>query len=584
MAEIPQEWFEMADLRRRRFENTVWVPLRSSERVEHNNGGEEIFAAGCVAFPPSKRVDAERLGWSDLGIIHDGGPYAFNDGRYKPCEVYQYRDGEDMGIDLVFDQYVSGGHNRVWHVNQDLILALRLLQEGDTWVRPEEDYVQVIRQRKDATGRVISIEIRSEFLRDYLAARGLSLRVAYYRQRIAICSNASHIDWPVDGLHEEKPHDRFSARIFEVDSEGGMFGSGVAVFHAWRTDVDSEEDVPVFGPESHNNTDGRSATYTRSGPKFYRVEGELWREEWIEPAERSERVRGDKPVELVSFVIDASGRRQTNSELNNEDIGRYLWFKPQVIPALASRRGGGHRWYTLNTGSVYCSPEFPTHFGLNRLGLVNAYAYDVAKLPLWQQRIWVGYNIPPDGAVSSELLDSQMKARPAATKAPEAALPTVLNHLDEAIQGWLGAPLFQKHEVVDEIVQSIDRFRALAPGGIFALAKDVARVTADRIDIATLRIVAVPPTGEKWGSLKSLEKAVGTLIPLEEARTMLTPLVGVYELRHGDAHLPSSKIDEGMRMVGIDAKAGPIDQGRQLLLSAVMALGKISDTINQRAG
>jgi hypothetical protein len=41
--------------------------------------------------------------------------------------------------------------------------------------------------------------------------------------------------------------------------------------------------------------------------------------------------------------------------------------------------------------------------------LVTVYAYDIAKLPLWQQRVWSGFNVTPEGAVSSELLAAQMK-------------------------------------------------------------------------------------------------------------------------------------------------------------------------------
>ncbi len=114
--------------------------------------------------------------------MHSGGPYAFKDKPYKPAEVYQRNEGEDLGIELIFEQSVSG-HPPIWHVNPDLLLALGLVQQGDVWVRPEEGYTDVIRQRRDKSGKIVAIEIRNEFLRDYLAARGLALRVACYRQR-----------------------------------------------------------------------------------------------------------------------------------------------------------------------------------------------------------------------------------------------------------------------------------------------------------------------------------------------------------------------------------------------------------------
>src|SRR5262249_31721119 len=98
----PQEWFEMADLRRRRFATAVWVPLRASETVDPQGeyarpkSREELLCVGSIAFPPASRMQAEKLGWSDLGLMHSGGPYAFKDKPYKPAEVYQHRDGEDL--------------------------------------------------------------------------------------------------------------------------------------------------------------------------------------------------------------------------------------------------------------------------------------------------------------------------------------------------------------------------------------------------------------------------------------------------------------------------------------------------------
>jgi len=281
----------------------------------------------------------------------------------------------------------------------------------------------------------------------------------------------------------------------------------------------------------------------------------------------------------ISYIIDAAGRRQPSSELDHEDVGRYLWFDPRVITAQSRRRGGGHRLYTRDTGEVWLSPSRKTHFGLNVLGLVNVYAYDIAKLPGWQQRIWSGYNVSPDGGVSSELLDAQMRTRPATTIAPEAELQIVFDELDQAVQGWLGAALFLRHDAAVSIIHSAHRFRALEPGGLLALAKDLARLTADRIDVDTLRLAAAPPINEKWGSLKSLEKAIGKLVAANEARALLAPLVGIYELRLGDAHLPSSKITEAFALLGLDSSAAPIEQGRFLLEVLVTTLKNLSNTI-----
>ena len=130
--------------------------------------------------------------------------------------------------------------------------------------------------------------------------------------------------------------------------------------------------------------------------------------EWVDPDSVSRRVRRDKVAPTIFFVVDASGARENRDTLG---VGsRWLWFRPDVMMTLAHRRGGGLMWHTKYTGADWCSPDQSVHFGINRVGLINVYAKDIGELPEWQQQIWAGYNIGPDGGVSEELLASQMRA------------------------------------------------------------------------------------------------------------------------------------------------------------------------------
>lgn len=569
------QWFEMPEVRRKRLAAAVWIPLRQAETTLHEGGGEETVCAGSVAFYTKHRDFGELAGWSDIGLIHSAEPYAFKDGRYKPVDAYMHNGTDVVGVEVVFEQRLNGDHPRRWLVNQDLTMALGLIEEGDAWLRVDEGYVEVIRSRRDTDGRIVAIEIKAEFLRDYLAARGLSLRVAQYRQRMAILPDASYLPFASKPIHEASEHDRFEMRVFEVDTDGAPFGGKVAVFHAWRTDVDNDEDVPVFGPENDSNNAGRSTSFERAGNKAYRVEGGMWREEWIEPADRSIRVRGDRPAEDFFYTVDAGGERLPASALDDGYVGRYLWFRPTVIEALLQHRGAGLGWYTRQTGSVKCSPDYSTHFGVNRLGLINVYACDVARLPHWQQRIWSGHNITPEGAVSSELLDSQQRAEPAGTVAPEPEFEQLLQGVNVAFVARYGGSLFRSHGSTPVIVKRVHRFRALDTAGLLALAKDIARLTADSIDVGVLRIVVAPAKGETWRSLRHLENALATRVNAASARAALTPLAGIYELRLGDAHLPPGDIDNAYKLAGVSPRDALIDQAVALIDGAASSLRQI---------
>jgi hypothetical protein len=246
---------------------------------------------------------------------------------------------------------------------------------------------------------------------------------------------------------------------------------------------------------------------------------------------------------------------------------------------LAHRRGGGLGWYTRDTGAVGCSPDYGVHFGVNQLGLVNVYAKDIALLPDWQQQIWAGYNVSPEGGVSEELLASQVKAVPANTQAPEKFLSKSFELLKNLSQEKLGFPLFVEHEKTPQLLLQAHRFRAVDKASLFSLAKDLARLTADSLNIAAMQKLVSPPKGTTWRSLKSLENLLASKIGSEKARALLTPLFGIYNLRLGDAHLPSSEIDEAFSLVRFDQTTPLVFQGYQLLHACVSSFYGIANVL-----
>ena len=229
-----------------------------------------------------------------------------------------------------------------------------------------------------------------------------------------------------------------------------------------------------------------------------------------------------------------------------------------------------------------CSPGYDVHFGINAAGLVNTYAKAIALLPEWQQRVWAAHNASPEGKLSDELMASHVDAKPASTQAPEALLTKALDRLQTLAQAKLGIKLRRQHESVADLRSRIHRFRATNKGGLFALAKDVARITADDIDHKQLQRIVAPPPDTHWRSLKSLEKVLASKIDSADARAVLSPLVGVYELRLSDAHLPAGGVDDAMRLIGVDHTAPYVMQGYQLLHAAVVAIQNIGTVVEAK--
>jgi hypothetical protein len=349
-----QDWILHKKETRRTFSRATWVPLRAScndEQGEDQNIGyvSEFFGCGSVAFPPEHRVVAERL---DIGIACSVQPYAYKDGYYSSIEQYQYNDKEPIGVHFVFEhpQPVVGG--RLWILNPDLVVALHLIKDGTNWVRPEENFVVVAREVLDEKGDHRLIEIKREFLIDYLAARNLSLRLSHYRQRVenvASLENSAYAN--LADQQEQRDGGRFELLIRNLED---VYGGSWASFRVWRTDVDEDddEDAPVMGPESDENTASESSKGHLSGYEGVRIEGEFWRDEWIEHQGRSVRVRGDEDQALPQFIVETDGTRMVSANLNNEDIGRWLWFRSSVVNELLNHRGFSMKWYTAETGGI----------------------------------------------------------------------------------------------------------------------------------------------------------------------------------------------------------------------------------------
>ena len=583
---MDQSWFEMSDVRKRSYQNSVWIPLRCSEKV-HESGkdgydgySEEFFGAGSAAFPLEGRDKSLKLGWMDVGISHNHKGWAEGD-SYYPATEFRLYDDSLVGENLVLDQHFNSKDINEWHLSQELVVTLGLKREGDSWVRPDEGYIEVARLKRNEEGSPVSLEIKASHLRDYLAARKMGLYMTTYRSRVEVTGDKSHISWKDDTVTDKKDNDDWEGRLMEIHEGGHRFGEEWSVHHMSRTDVDPEEDVPSMGFPTDDNVESKSWTAKFEGKKLYRIEGELWKNEWIDPAEASPIVRGDKLPAKVHFITDEKGTEETRETLV-EGEGRWLWFKPEIVPALLNYRGSTLGWYTAETGHLGCSPDHGVHFGINRLGLINVYAKDIGLLPDWQQKIWSGFNVSPDGKVSKELLDSQVAANPAKTLAPEAYLAEGLRQIEKASVDVFGVSIVRPHEKTEEIIRNAHRFRAKDLDGVFALAKDLARLTADSFDVAQMKKLVKPPKGTNWGSLKYLQGLLATKVTEAQASKIMGPLFKIYDLRLADAHMPSDDAREALKFLGIDEREPYIFQGKMLLDACVTILHIISDALRRK--
>lgn len=575
---MDQSWFEMQDLRKRKLDNSVWVPLRAEKENRNSirfgfvDYSEEFIGHGSIMVPIDKQSFTVKLKWTDLGILHTHSS-SFQDDKYVPADVYHNNDFE--GINLVLNQNFDNNLDcNEWHLHQDLVISLGLKREGDIWICPSEGYVEVAKLERDKDEKPILLQIKNKFLKDYLYTRKCGLYITSYYSRDKIYENFSVLSWKESSKNVKEGRDSWECRILEIHEGGFPFGQKIAVSHVERIDMDENDDIPdmTFFPTDENV---KSDFFEKSfqGKKLYRIMSELWKFEWINPGKSSPIILGNEHPIDIYYITDAEGKKESGNSLTKG--GKWLWFKPELITNLLSVRGSFLNWYTKDTGSVSCAPNGGIHFGVNDLGLITVYAKDVGYLPAWQQQIWAGFNIAPEGGVSKELHDSQIKAEPTSTLAPEAFIERVIKEINEETKKQLNIRYFRGHHSVSEIIKTINRFRAIDEKGLFSLAKDIARIIVDDVDIESVQKIVIPPKNTKWGSLKTIENLLALKIPSVDARKILSPIAGVYELRHADAHLPSSDVEKSFSLIQIDRSLPYITQGYQMINACIDNLYEI---------
>ena len=264
----------------------------------------------------------------------------------------------------MLEQYSDEGPPE-WLLNQDIVVTLDLIREGDSWLCRERGYEEAALLTRKEDGTPMRLAIKSAYLKDYLCARCMALRVSSYRSRAETVANRDHIDWTGDSKVEEGSGLHWEGRIAEVHEGegifGGMqFGSKIGVFRAERTEVDDEEDVPTF--TTGEGITSTSFSVASAGRKLFRVSGELWKDEWVEPGAASPIARGDKIPSTVEFVVELSGERETGGELASGRL-HWLWFRPEVVPAILNVCGSALNSNTAYTGKVGCSRVGMVQFG-----------------------------------------------------------------------------------------------------------------------------------------------------------------------------------------------------------------------------
>lgn len=582
------QWLQLEDVEKRQLSRSTWIPLLQSKihiaakefgELGYRKDGE--FIDPVIIFT-AHRDECGSLDWQ--GVNSSGPDRAWADENlFHSPGSFRGRNDEIIGFYPILRKGFDTGEPWEWHLSQEIEFALGLLRLGDVWVRPEEDYIEVVRMRRDSDDKPELIEIRAEHLRDYLCARKAALLITGFRYRDIIEENLPEVPWAED-----------QSRVFSGGEwkgvkrdvlKGGMpVGSQTAVLHMWRESVNPADDVPVM-PHPTEDHGQRSAqrVIEHQGPQYEFACGKIWWKEWIEPGDLSPRIRRDEVESTVEFIVDNQARKTLSGKALSDYRG-WLWFNSGVISALLRRPSSQLKWYTMATGEIGPARHETIHFGVNSAGLINVLGYKVADLSEWVQRIWVSFNVSPEGGLSRELHASQNLAAPALTMAPEMMLWRNLNALNAIYHERYGTSFFSTLPDEKEFYRLIHRFYDQSFRQVCELAKELMKVTVEGMSLDSINRLLGPSISKldsKFRQIKRLEHWFNALG--HEGRKIVGPLVGINDLRQGDAHAGESTAKAALKIFGIPEDAVEFQaMNVHILRSVVDSLGNVAKVLDEQ--
>ncbi len=552
----PQEWIEARDIERRRFEQATWIPLLvQAAPIEYGRSGTvghrkayEDYDSIIVPLELQKRF--KDVDWQSIARNNPDAAWANDKGFYPPgCH------GDDPRIlHPVLQRSFETGEPTQWDLLQELEVGLRLLRIADHWIRPEENDVEVAKLERDDQRSPTALLFRAEHLRDYLCAKKAALLLTGFAVRDAVEKSFPGLQWRVKRQTRVFDGGTWEGVKVPIHEGGGPYGVEVNVLRIWRESVDPNEDLPRM-PLPAEEPEHPSESFKRrsTGRKLFQLSGRIWTKEWLLPAKVSPRIRRDKVEARVHFRVENQEQKTLAGEALHEYRG-WLWFKPSVIPALLAGTKGRLKWFTQDTGEVGCAPNLTTHFGVNKLGLINVLGKDIAEQPEWAQKIWAAHNVSPDGGLSEELHMAQNLASPAATVAPELMLGKNLHILQKRTRAIYGQPLLQQIPKAEEFFRRVHRFYSVSFDQVCDLSKEIHRVVSESIDIGVLNAKVDPANAVKANkeNLRQIKRLALWLDALGlDGRKITQPLAGIADLRQGSAHTKSADLKHALALFGI---------------------------------
>lgn len=541
-----QRFFDMDSERKVPLEMREWIPLKASKHVKNDKKfgtldyRENTLLLNSIMIPVQDKEEALKMEPGDLDFYSGSSSYVGNEDAYHPAEKIHLGFNDVGGISPVLEQKFGGGNRPFWHLNQDIIMAFNLLQEKNYWMASSNGFEKVAKIEFNKDGAPSLLKIRTDYIKDYLCARGMGLYINSYSSRVFVFCKEEKDTIEIKGefVKEEKDHYRWER--FKKES------------------IDGNQNTTMFWSE-------------------------LRKSDWVSPGNKSYHVGRDARSEL-SFTINTSGDTLPQNKLveNAAANGRliWLWFKPECVPDLLSKRGFHIEWARSQLGIIKYGLENEVTFGIHESGYLNVYAKEIGQIPYWQQKIWHAHHVKPGDGLAEDLYQARVKVQwSSSARSPETLLINAHNQLDNVFKIVYGITFFSKNINTDQNLKEVHRFVSISEKGLCDLTTELNERFVNCINLkAMVKIIKK----NNPGAMKSIREnhplsvlkafLITHGVSDNEEDKITTPLSGIRKLRNDRSHRTEQDLSSYLSMANIRENVHPIHQGYDLLNSYVNVL------------
>jgi len=524
-----KNWLLMNDIKNVNITDKSWITVLAyiEERNDINPGYDGYQRQyDCINSIIIKKNEIKKLPLLLRNTViqsADNRPSAY-DRTYERIEEFSDYQSKITGEYFIYKRNHPLNQKREICISQDLIFALDLFNIGDNYYDPHFNDELVIRIDNDDKKETYKVDIRKDYLLDYLSARNMSLLVdRYFERQVDTINNLYD-----DNIQEEVTDYSYALFASKTLPNGMRPGDSALVMKVSYKDVDYNEDIPEYDEARDTQVEQSEIKYEGEGINHYLAE--FRRIYVLHNNGISIKIRRDKVKLNYKYYVDNTNKKVLSDKLITKI--QFLWFKPDIIKILLQGKYCTLRWFTRDTCQIG-NIENHIWFGVNKLGLINVFAKDIIELPEYYQNKWFSYNCPPNGGVSQELLMSQIEASPANTKPSEYLLKISLQEINNAFLDIYSKPIFKEATEAVDLDKQINRFQSISQDDCFALCKNINRFIIERFNNDVL-IELSSDMEKRTGSLKRLEHILSKKDA--GASKIISPLFIIYDMRIIDAH------------------------------------------------